>query len=191
MYITWLLYTMVKWSRYRPGVAQRVGRGIALLFDDHGTRRGWVVSSTPRPHFTPAKDPVPILQEAGWAPGPVRTGGNSRPHRDSIPDRPARSSVAIPTEVPGPHLLQYRTYTKGSSVWLMLVCYFPGPLFIYLAPGCYVRCGCAYNVMSVMRFPYAKGIRRKIYRSYISLKVSFYSASSKLLLGPTGLECCD
>ena len=29
----------VKRSRYRPGVAQRVGRGIALLFHDHGTRR--------------------------------------------------------------------------------------------------------------------------------------------------------
>ena len=54
----------VKWSRYRPGVAQRLGRGIALLFHDHGNRRGWVVSSTPRPHFTPGKDPVPILQEA-------------------------------------------------------------------------------------------------------------------------------
>ena len=40
---------------------------------------------------TPGKDPVPILQEAGWAPGPVWTGGKSRPHRDSIPDLPARS----------------------------------------------------------------------------------------------------
>jgi len=50
-----------------------------------------VVSSTPRPHFTPGKDPVPILQEAGWAAGPVWTGGKSHPHRDSIPDRPARS----------------------------------------------------------------------------------------------------
>ena len=81
----------VKWFRYRPGVAQRVGRGIALLFHDCGTRRGWVVSNTRRPHFTPGKDPVPILQETGWAPGPVWTGGKSRPHRDSIPDRPARS----------------------------------------------------------------------------------------------------
>ena len=81
----------VKWSRYRPAVAQRVGRCIALLFHDRGTRRGWVVSSTPRPHFTTGKDPVPILQEAGWAPGPVWTGGISRPHRDSIMDRPARS----------------------------------------------------------------------------------------------------
>jgi len=41
-----------------------------------------VVSSTPRPHFTPGKEPVPILQEAGWAPGPVWTGGKSRPHRE-------------------------------------------------------------------------------------------------------------
>ena len=76
----------VKWSRYRPGVVQRVGRGIALLFHDRGIRRGWVFSSTPRPHFTPGKDPVPILEEAGWAPGPVWTGGKSRPHRDSIMD---------------------------------------------------------------------------------------------------------
>ena len=30
----------VKFSRYRPGVAQRVGRCIALLFPDRGTRRG-------------------------------------------------------------------------------------------------------------------------------------------------------
>jgi len=41
--------------------------------------------------FTPGKDKVPIVQEAGWAPGPVWTGGKSRPHRDLIPDRPARS----------------------------------------------------------------------------------------------------
>jgi len=50
-----------------------------------------VVSSTARPYFTPGKDPVLILQEAAWAPMPVCTGGKSRPHRDSILDRPARS----------------------------------------------------------------------------------------------------
>jgi len=69
----------VKWSRHRPGVAQRVGRGIAVLFHDRGARRGWVVSSTPRLHFTPRTNPVPNLQEAGWAPGPVWTGEKSRP----------------------------------------------------------------------------------------------------------------
>jgi len=34
----------VKYSRYRPGVAQRVGRGIALLLHDGSTRRGRVVT---------------------------------------------------------------------------------------------------------------------------------------------------
>ena len=49
--------------------------------------------SAARPDRTlpPGKDPIPILEGAGWAPGPVWTGGKSRPHRDSIPDRPARS----------------------------------------------------------------------------------------------------
>ena len=50
----------VKFSRYRPGVAQGVDRGIALLFHERYTRKGWVVSSTPRPHITPGKDPLPI-----------------------------------------------------------------------------------------------------------------------------------
>ena len=52
-------------------------RGIALIFHDHGTRRGLGVSVTPRPHFTPGKDPVPIVQEVGWAPGPVWTGAEN------------------------------------------------------------------------------------------------------------------
>ena len=68
-----------KWSRYRLDVAQKAGRSIALLFHDRGTRRGWVVSSTPRPKFTPGKDPVPILQEAGWAPGSVGRAENLVP----------------------------------------------------------------------------------------------------------------
>ena len=55
----------VKCSRHRPGVVLMVGRGIALLFHDRGTRRWWVVSSTPRPQFTPGKDTVSIVQEAG------------------------------------------------------------------------------------------------------------------------------
>jgi len=64
--------------------------------------------SAARPGNTlrPGKDPVPILQEAGWAPGPIWSGGKSHPHRDSIPDRPACSSVAIPTELHGPQKLQ-------------------------------------------------------------------------------------
>jgi len=102
------LKVKVKWFRYRPGVAQRVGRGIALLFHDRGTRRGWAVSSTPRPHFTPRKDPVTILQEAVWALGPAWKGGKSRPHRDSISDRPAhRQSL---------YRLSYPAYQRTTTI---------------------------------------------------------------------------
>ena len=74
---SWIHKVKLKWSCYRHGVAQRVWRGIALLFHDSGTRRGCVVSSTPRPLVTPEKDLVPIVQEAGWAPGPVWRGAEN------------------------------------------------------------------------------------------------------------------
>ena len=111
----------VKWSRYRPGVAQRVGRGIALLFHDRGTRMGWVVSSMSRPHFTPGKYSVPILQEAGWAPGPVWTGGKSRPHWDSIPGRPARSQSLYQLSYPAHINLVYVTNVKSQTLTLALL----------------------------------------------------------------------
>jgi len=89
----------------------RVGRGIALLFHDRSTRRWWASSSTPRPHFTPGKDLVPVVQEARWAPGPVWTGGKSRLHRDSIPDRPARSQSLYRLRYPAHKLsLLYRVF---------------------------------------------------------------------------------
>jgi len=72
--------------------AHRGSRGIALLFLDHGTKRGWGVSVTPRPLFIPRKDSVPIVQEAGWAPRPVWTGAeNLAPIGIRSPERPARS----------------------------------------------------------------------------------------------------
>jgi len=65
---------------YRPyGPARRGNRGVALLFLDHGTGRGWGVSFTPPPLFTPGKDLVPIVQEAWWAPGPVWIGAEISP----------------------------------------------------------------------------------------------------------------
>jgi hypothetical protein len=100
----------VKWSRYRPGVAQRVGRDIALLFHDRGIRRGWVVSSTPQPHFTPGEDPVPIVQAAGWALGPVWTGAKNfaPPNGIRSPHRPARSQSL--------YRLTYPVHTTNSAI---------------------------------------------------------------------------
>jgi len=32
---------------------------------------GWVVNATPRPFYPRERSPVSIVQDAGWAPGPV------------------------------------------------------------------------------------------------------------------------
>jgi hypothetical protein len=85
--------TLVQALRLCTGrTAQRGSRGIAVPFHDHGTRKVWGVSVTPRPLFIPGKDSVPIVQEAGWAPGPVWTGvENLAPTGIRSPDRQARS----------------------------------------------------------------------------------------------------
>ena len=98
-------------------MAQRVGRGIALLFHDRGNRRGEWSAALPGRTLTPGKDPVPILQEAGWAPGSVWTGGKCRPHQDLIPV--GTWSVAIPTELPGPHIC-----CEKASLVLILLSFF-------------------------------------------------------------------
>jgi len=122
----------VKWSCYRPSVAQGVGRVIALLFHDHGIRRGWVVSSTPWPHFNPGKDPVPILQEAGWAPGLVWTGRKSCHHRDLILDRPAHSQSL--------YWLSYPAHVCVCMYVCMYACmYVCMHVYIYVCMYTYVR----------------------------------------------------
>jgi len=62
---------------------------------------GW---STPRPgRFTPVKDPVPIVQKAGWAPVPVWMGAeNLVPTGIRSPDRPARSESLYRLSYPSP-----------------------------------------------------------------------------------------
>ena len=73
--------TLVQALRLCTGLtADRGSRGIALLFLDHDTRRGEGSASRPG-RFLPT-----IVQEPGWAPGPVWTGAeNLASHRDSIP----------------------------------------------------------------------------------------------------------
>jgi len=73
-----------------------------------------MVSSMPRPHSTPGKDPVPILQEAGWAPGLVWMGRKSCPHWDLIPDSPARSQSL--------YQLSYMAHKKSLLLSVMHHC---------------------------------------------------------------------
>jgi len=102
----------VKWSRYRPGVAQRVGRGITLLFHDRGTRRRVSGQQHARAAlYPPGKTRrYPFYRSLGGPPGPVWTGGKSRPHRDSIPDSPARSQSL--------YRLSYRAHTTINLLFL-------------------------------------------------------------------------
>jgi len=85
--------TLVQALRLCTGrTAYRGSRCIALLFLDHGTRREWGVSVTPRPLFTPGKDPVPTVQKAGWDPRPVWTGAENLASTGiRTPDCPVRS----------------------------------------------------------------------------------------------------
>ena len=62
-----------------------------------------------RPHLYPGKDPVPIVQEAGWASGPVWTGAeNLAPTGIRSPDRPARSQSLYRLSYRGPRLILCR-----------------------------------------------------------------------------------
>ena len=59
---------------------------------------------TPRPgRFTSWKYPIPIVQEAGWAPEPVWTGAeNLAPTGIRSPDRPARRDFLYRLSYRGP-----------------------------------------------------------------------------------------
>ena len=66
---------------------------------------------------------------AGWAPGPVWTGGKSRLHRDSIPDRPTRIQSLYRPSYPALTLFKYvqvitTTYVSHSCV-VCMSCVFP------------------------------------------------------------------
>jgi hypothetical protein len=110
--------------------AHRGSRGIALLFLDHGNRRGWDVSLTPLPLFTPGKDPVPFLLEAGLAPGPVWKGAEKlAPIGIRSPDCPACSQSLYRQSYPARICLWYschnwftRTCKKLLSQTLLINC---------------------------------------------------------------------
>jgi hypothetical protein len=71
----------------------------------------------PRPLFTPGKDPVLIVHEAVWAPGPVWTGAeNFALTGIRSPDRPARSQSLYRVRYPA-------HYPQGDSCIYSMVCF--------------------------------------------------------------------
>jgi hypothetical protein len=80
--------------------------------------------STPRiGRFTPReRDPVPILEEAGWAPGPVWTDAeNPAPNGIRSPERPVRSESLYRLRYPGPHTWAIGIYLKIQ--WTFIYCF--------------------------------------------------------------------
>jgi hypothetical protein len=111
--------TLVQALRLCTGrTAHRGSRRIALLFHDHGTRRGWRISVKPRSLFTPGKDPVPIVQEAGWAPGPVWTGAENLASAGiRSPDRPARCQSLYRLRCPAHWQEEIGSFISGRCLW--------------------------------------------------------------------------
>jgi hypothetical protein len=111
--VTWAsigqeIYTVLSERSYKYRVHPRTGlEGPEVVqvwsdsFFNLGARRGWW--SPPRlVHFAAGNDPVPIVQEAGWAPRPLRTGANNLAATSiRSPDRPARDVSLCRLNYPG------------------------------------------------------------------------------------------
>ena len=121
-------------------------RGIAQPFHDHSTRRVWGVSVTPRPLFTPGKDPVFNLQEAGWAPEPVWTvAENLAPTGIWSPDRPVRSQSlyrlsysAHPHRLKGERNVEFPSWIWHSAQIGRQSCQLCAPAALYPQGNCLV-----------------------------------------------------
>ena len=108
--------TLVQALRLCTGcTANRESRGVALLFLDNGTRRGWRVSVTPWPLFTPGKTRNPLYRRLGGTQG--RSGQvqkNLAPTGIRSPDRPTRNQSL--------YRLRYPAHFEWiNSKWLEIV----------------------------------------------------------------------
>ena len=92
----------VKWSRFWPGVAQRVGRGISLLFHDRGTKGCEWSAAHPSRTLLPGKSRYPLYRRLGGAQGRSGRVENLVPIGIQSPDRPVSSESLNRLSYPGP-----------------------------------------------------------------------------------------
>jgi len=110
------------WGSVQPVRPVWGSRGIALLFLDHGTRRGEGSASRIDRYFPPGKNPVPTVQD-GWAPGPIWTGaGNLALTGIRSPDRPARSQSLYRCAT-WPTFLPYHLLKQNPSIVTIFIQY--------------------------------------------------------------------
>ena len=82
--------------------------------------------SAPRPgRFTPGKDPVSIVQEAGWAPGPVWTGAENLAPPQGFDPRTVQPVVSRYTDCRFAldMLVDYEVYVKSYYLKIYLKSY--------------------------------------------------------------------
>jgi hypothetical protein len=101
--------------------AIRESRGIGLLcFQTSALERGEGLASRPGFFLPPEKDPVPLVQEAGWAPEPVWTGAeNLAPTGIRSPDRSARSQSLYRLRYPAHGLHTVQPVNWGNRICIL------------------------------------------------------------------------
>ena len=106
-----LLHLLSYRLRTRPVYGQQTAVKFTLeLYSFFNLGARWGRRSTPHlGHLTPGKDPIPIVQEAGWAPWPVWTGAENLAHTGiRSTDRTARSSSLYRLSYRGPQQTEVR-----------------------------------------------------------------------------------
>ena len=107
IYIYIYIYIKVKCSRHRPDVAQRVGRGIALLFHDRGTIREGVVAARPGRTLPPGKTRYPFYRRLG---GPQGLSGRAE---NLIP-------TGIRSRTVQPAVSHYTDWATGPIIYIYI-----------------------------------------------------------------------
>ena len=73
-------------------------------FFNLGARWGWVVNATPLPLYPRERNPVPIIQDAGWSSGPIWIGAEKLALIGiQFPDLPVRIESLYRLSYPLPH----------------------------------------------------------------------------------------
>ena len=110
---------------------------------------GW---STPRPgRFIPEKDPVPIVQEAGWVPGPVWTAAENLASTGiRSPDRPARSESLYRLSYSGSPVKYSVPKIIQNSALLRQYCGTPTPQ-VRMTHSSLVFCSPNYKILCSLR----------------------------------------
>ena len=94
-----------------------------------------MVSSMPRPHLPTGKTRNPLYRRLGGPQGGSGRAENLASHRDSIPDRPARSQSPYRLSYPAPQNMLYCTLKFTYVFWPLLP----------TSTGCFTRILLKYN----------------------------------------------